>query len=84
MHFGRFSLTPIEQHCTHRADTHQLDIFCGRDPFHLSCYGCLLHEGLYLPDRSVIVRVRLQQVWLALHLHATHVILVIGVVYSVR
>jgi len=40
--------------------------------------GHLLHGEQYLLDRRVIMRVsRLQQVWLILHLHATHIIFVI-------
>src|SRR5258706_16013739 len=58
----------------------ELDVFCARDRLICHAMGFVLHKEQYLLDQRVIMCVsRLQQVWLTLHLHATHIVLVIGV-----
>ena len=80
MHLGSFSLTHLAQHCMHRTDTHELDVFCALDCLNCRAMGHLLHSEQYLLDQRVIIRVsRLQQLWSTLHLHTTCVIFVIRV-----
>ncbi len=74
-----FSLMRLEQHFVWRTGIHELDIFCARDRLTCHVMGHPLHNGQCLLAQHVMCVSCLQQVWLTLHLHATHFILVIWV-----
>ena len=69
-------LTHLEQHCTNRTDTHEVDSFHARDCLTCCAMAHLPHIEQYLLDQHVIMRISaLQQLSLTLHLYVTHVIL---------